>query len=329
MFDIPVVLFLFKRLDATKQILERLREVQPSKLYVICDQGRNDEEMLLVNGVRTLVDEEVDWPCEIIRDYATSNRGVYEQIGLGALRVFEKEEAAIFLEDDNLPETTFFSYCKQMLANYADDERIVWVCGTNYLGSSTPHDGSDIYFTKHLLPCGWASWASKFKKYYDKDFSLAERPGWERTLKTKYEDRRLYVQQIDSVKREIGRKKRGERYNSWDFHMAFSIRMNNLYGIAPSRNQITNIGVDEFSTHGSKTGDAMSDRFCGVPSYPMPEPCSVPDRVSTEMRFESAIGRVILYPLGVRARIWIKKKLGVPDGVGFKEWMRGVRRYEG
>ena len=40
-FDIPVVLFVFKREKAV-EVIKRLSEVKPSKLYILADQGRND-----------------------------------------------------------------------------------------------------------------------------------------------------------------------------------------------------------------------------------------------------------------------------------------------
>lgn len=322
MLDTPVVLIVFKRLDSTRMILERVRTVQPKKLYIISDQGRNDEEIALVKQVRDLIEDMVTWECELVKDYANENRGVYEQIGMGALRVFQTEERAIFLEDDNLPEVSFFSYCEQMLEAYKDENQILWVCGTNYFGITEAQDGSDIHFTQHLLPCGWASWANKFTKYYDKDLRLTEDPDWERKLRAAYRDKRLFVQQSDSVKREIKKKLTGERYHSWDFHMVFSVKMNGLLGIAPTRNQITNIGIDEHSIHGAKAGDEMTERFHNVPSYPMPSVCKIPDEIKIDSVFEKKTGEVILYPLGVRFRMRIKKILRVPDGMRFRDWLR-------
>ena len=37
--------------------------------------------------------------------------------------VFEKEEQAIILEDDCIPNLDFFRYCDEMLEKYKDDER--------------------------------------------------------------------------------------------------------------------------------------------------------------------------------------------------------------
>ena len=113
-FDMPVVLLLFKRYDAALRIIERLREAQVSKLYIMADEGRNDEEKALVREARQAVENAIDWDCQVIKNYAEKNRGVYGNIALGAKWVFEREACALFLEDDNLPEITFFSFCREM-----------------------------------------------------------------------------------------------------------------------------------------------------------------------------------------------------------------------
>ena len=43
-FNIPVVLFCFKRTDTTKRVLEAIRKVQPRKMYILADQGRTAQE---------------------------------------------------------------------------------------------------------------------------------------------------------------------------------------------------------------------------------------------------------------------------------------------
>lgn len=326
MFDVPVVLFLFKRKETLPRIFERLEQVRPSKIYLIADEGRNREERALASEVRSLAESLITWDCEVVRDYADSNRGVHSQIGMGAMRVFEQEETAIFLEDDNLPETTFFEYCREMLTRYWDDERILWVCGTNYLGKYG--DTSDYYITQHLLPCGWASWRRKYLRFYDWNLDLTERPNWKKTLRASYEDKRLYRQQLDSVEVEMFKKEHGERFHSWDYHMAFSLRMNNKYGIMPSFNQIKNIGVDEHSEHGgSSFNNVMTRRFCGMESYPLDLP--MPEKTFDEAidkKLETAIGRIILYPAKMRLPIEmkrpLKKILGVKPGQTFSQWRR-------
>lgn len=301
-FDIPVCLFMFQRKDTVLRIIERIAKVKPRKLYFMSDQGRNDQEKKRVEECRKAAEAAVTWECELIKDYAPENRGVFGNIGLGALRVFEKEESAVFLEDDNLPEESFFDYCREMLERYRKNDRVVWVCGTNYLGkySNATHDS--YMFTQHLLPCGWASWKNKFEKYYDAYFShfnenviLRMKPG--------YRNNPLFKQQLESMQREYSRMQEGQNFRSWDYQMCFSVRANDLLGISPAHNQIKNIGVDSLSEHGGVSfTDEMTRRFCGMGSYALEFPLKHPETVLIDPIYEKKIGSIILYPLSWRIR---------------------------
>lgn len=95
-FDIPIALFMFKRSDTLLKIIAVLSKIKPKKLYLLSDQGRNEEEIRIVEKTRNLIENAIDWDCEIIKNYASENRGVYENIGEGARWVFQQEKKAIF-----------------------------------------------------------------------------------------------------------------------------------------------------------------------------------------------------------------------------------------
>lgn len=41
-FNIPVVLFIFKRSDTVLRIINVLSKIQPQKIYLLSDEGRNE-----------------------------------------------------------------------------------------------------------------------------------------------------------------------------------------------------------------------------------------------------------------------------------------------
>ena len=108
--------------------------------------------------------------------------------------------------------------------------------------------------------------------------------------------------------------------------MAFSIRVNGLYGISPSVNQIKNIGVDEFSEHGGTSlKKTMTNRFCGMNSGNLIFPLKHPKSLMLDSVYEDKIGNIILLP--VRERIFkivasfIKPIIGLGKFDSFKEWI--------
>ncbi len=302
-FNIPVALIIFKRNKAV-EIVKRIAKVKPKKLYILADQGRNEQEKAQALECRRLVEQAIDWDCEVIKRYAEENVGVYENIAGGAKWVLEREESAIFLEDDNLPEESFFPFCEQMLERYKDDEKILWICGTNYLGEYKSPIGADYVFTKHMLPCGWASWSHKFAKFYNGDLSLCENPEIIKKVAKNYCNRKVYKQYRYSWMSEYNLMKAGKRPASWDYQMDFSIKAHDLLGICPCNNQIKNIGVDEFSEHGGRSfSNEMTRRFCGMNSYPINFPLNHPEKIQTDKLFEKKIGKIILYPFLMRCRL--------------------------
>lgn len=325
-FDIPVAVFIFKRLDTLKRVFSRLSEVRPRKLYLIADQGRTDAERNAAATVRKGVEELITWNCEVVRDYAEENRGVYGNIALGARRVFEHEPMAIFLEDDNLPSASFFPFCEEMLGRYRNINEVLWICGTNYLSEYDVADGASYVFTRQLMPCGWASWSDKFLGSYDFDLKKLGEDDRRRARMT-YSIRRLYLQQLFNVEYERAYKERTGRFYSWDYHMAWTLRTGGYYGIAPRVNLIQNIGVDDCSEHGGTSlALDMTNRFCSMAGYELSFPLRHPSSVEVDRRYERLIERKLLYPAkdysGVLVKLIAEHLFGFPPDLSLRQAIR-------
>lgn len=330
-FEIPVVLILFKRSESTLRIIERISQVKPKKMYLLADYGRSEQENKLVKACREAVESAINWDCQVIKHYAEENRGVYQNIGEGAKWVFEREPYAIFLEDDNLPEVSFFSYCKELLERYKDSQEVLWICGTNYLGRYEPMDGASYMFTKHLLPCGWASWSEKFLKYYDGEMKTFSPSKSKEILESAYENKKLFRHQFQLFEKTVYKLENDRKRASWDFQMAYSIRANNMYGISPKYNQIENIGVDGLSTHGGNSlKKTMTKRFCGMSSYALDFPLVHPKYIRCDDKYEEIIGNIILPPWTSRAMVQvafgIKYFLGIDRNESLTEYLKRKRK---
>lgn len=325
MFKIPVVIFLFKRADKSALIIDKLSAIQAEKIYLIGDGPRNEEEENLVKICRNTVEKHITWPCQIIKNYADSNRGVFENIAGGAKWVFEREETAIFLEDDNLPALSFFSFCEEMLHLYKGNQRILWICGSNYLIDYKFQGDASYWFTQNMLPCGWASWANKFNKYYQSDFQLWKDPIIRRKISRLKYSKALKAQEVSNWERELYRKAKNQKYISWDYQMSFSLRSQNLLGIIPKYNQIQNIGVDFDSIHGGNSmSNKMTSRFCENQIKDLEFPLIHPDKVDIDTKFEKALGRMITYPWTLRFKSFVINCLKMILGVNKYDSLRAT-----
>ncbi len=305
-FQVPIVLFLFKRPDKTVKIINQIAKVKPRTVYLLSDGGRSADEQREVEVCRQAVESAIDWNCTVFKKYADKNIGVYKNIAEGARWVFSREDRAIFLEDDNFPELTFFRFCNEILEKYQDDTRVLWVCGTNYLKECEPADGSSYVYTKNMMPCGWASWASKFNKFYDGELALWRNNYIRKKIKSEYLYKRLYSQDAYNLDYELDAYEKFGRFYSWDYQMAFTMRVHNLYAVMPRYNQIKNIGVDALSTHGGTSlENTMVERFCELPTKPMTFPLQHPKAFMIDNKIELAVAKLICDPnfFSVKARI--------------------------
>ena len=66
-FNVPIVLFSFIREDKILQIIERIKIINPSKIYLISDGGRNELEHKKVIDCRKKIEERIDWDGETTR----------------------------------------------------------------------------------------------------------------------------------------------------------------------------------------------------------------------------------------------------------------------
>ena len=328
-FNIPVVLFLFKRIDSLDRIFSVLRQIQAKKIYLLADGPRTELEAIQTSKARNYAVELVDWECELITDFAETNLGIKRRIGEGAMQIFAHEKEAIFLEDDNLPALSFFRYCKEMLDRYSDDEDVLWVCGTNYLEEYEPACGASYMFTQHMLPCGWASWGSKFKKYYDVNLDqLTDLTV--KNLEAKYSNRAVYRQDIDVFRKTKRLIDRGDPMASWDRQIGFSLRHYNKLGISPKYNQIRNIGADRFSTHGGNSlKKEMTNRFCELETRELSFPLVHPRKKSVNSEYDSLINKIILLPLRSRIAVSIgrcaKPLMGLHADDSLALWMKKIK----
>ena len=127
-FSTPILLLVFNRPEHTAALIDLLRNIRPSRVYVHADAAREQVsgESEKVMAVREMV-AKIDWQCNVQTLYRTENKGLRMGVS-GALNwFFEQESMGIILEDDCLPDPTFFPFCAQLLERYAENETIMHI----------------------------------------------------------------------------------------------------------------------------------------------------------------------------------------------------------
>ncbi len=171
---VPVAFFVCNRVEHTMRVLGKIRQVRPLHLLLVADGPKPDDpaDFEACKAVRHLLQEMIDWPCEVQIDFAEASLGKARRMASGLNWVFTQVTSAIILEDDALPSESFFFFCEEMLERYRDQEQVLAVGGSHRRHSMPSGDAS--YFFSHSIPAtGWATWRRAWKHY---DFSLAAWP---------------------------------------------------------------------------------------------------------------------------------------------------------
>jgi hypothetical protein len=165
-YNVPILLIAFNRADKLKLVINRVREIRPIRIFVFVDGPRpnNVKDADDIKLVKETIIRYIDWPCEVKTLFQKKNLGC----GFGpatAISWFFKEiEAGIILEDDCVPDKTFFTYVQELLVRYRDMERVMLISGSNHPGNIRPAQTS-YYFSKYVLIWGWASWRRAWKHF--------------------------------------------------------------------------------------------------------------------------------------------------------------------
>lgn len=232
-----VVLIIFNRPETTRRVFGAIRRRQPARLFVIADgprEGRESEERLVAET--RAATERVDWDCTAHRYYASDNQGLKQRISTGLSEVFKVVEEAVILEDDCIPDPTFFTYCSELLTRYRDDPSVMAVSGNNfqYGRRRTPHS---YYFSQFPHCWGWATW-SRAWELYD-----GEMWDWPRARVTRLIDRIFQEKTARRYWRNIFDACYCGEADSWAYPWTFACWLHGGLTAIPEVNLVHNIGV--------------------------------------------------------------------------------------
>jgi len=230
----PVVFIIFNRPDDAVKVFEQIALAQPRRLFVIADGPRNDDEAARCAATRAIIDR-VDWECDVRTNFSDSNMGCRRRIMSGLDWVFDQVDEVIILEDDCVPDQSFFPYCDAMLERYRDDTRFMMVCGTNYLKDKL--DIPETYtYSQFFAVWGWATWKRAWK-LYDRDMEFWPRYRDSGQLSGIYPSERVckwLTWMFDHI----------HQMDSWATPWTYTCMFNNALSIVPRVNLISNIGIE-------------------------------------------------------------------------------------
>jgi hypothetical protein len=240
----PVLLLIYNRAELARAVASEVRKASPERVYIAADGPRLDrtDDLLRCTEARRSV-LEVDWPCEVFTLFRDENLGCGVAVSTAIDWFFEHESEGVILEDDCLPDTTFFSFADELLEHYRDDERVMAISGngSHARGISRPES---YVFSRYNHVWGWASWRRAWKHY---DAAMHDWPelrdtAWLDSIGDNHKDFTRYWQRaFDSAY--------GQVVDTWDYQWTYSCWLQNGLTALPSKNLVKNIGFGDDSTH--------------------------------------------------------------------------------
>lgn len=156
--DLPILVLAFNRPIQTRALLERLRQIKPSQLFIAADGPRSNNSLDAgrCREVRDLF-RHIDWPCSVQRSFQDTNLGCRVAVETSLDWFFDHVECGVILEDDCIPQPSFFPYAQFLLDRYVDTHEVMMVAGSNLL-CSWSSTGESYHFSACGSIWGWATW---------------------------------------------------------------------------------------------------------------------------------------------------------------------------
>ena len=261
----PVLFLIFNRPEKALAVFDRIRDARPAKLFIAADGPRKIKlgEVALCKQTRKAILDLVDWPCELSTLFRDENLGCKLAVSSAISWFFEHVEEGIILEDDCLPDASFFKFSGELLEKFRFQDNVMMISGSNF---RPDQQSTDSYlFSRHTAIWGWASWRRAWRHY---DLAMAAWPDYR-------EHHRLENFLPSSIARR--RNKQFENAfrgncSTWDTQWLFACWNAGGVSVVPAVNLVVNI--DSAGTH-TKLYDPFIHQPSGVMTFPLQHPGAV------------------------------------------------------
>lgn len=242
-FATPILFLVFNRPETTSLVFEQIKKIKPKYLFVAADGARKQVvgEKEKCEQTRNIINT-IDWDCEVKTLFRTENLGCKIAVSSAITWFFNQVEYGIVLEDDCLPDLTFFPYCEELLCKYENDPEVMLIGGNNFHKKQLPILSS-YYFSNYSHIWGWASWKRAWLNYNldISDYREVFRDSYYNNFFKDVCEKKYWFKVFKNVA--------NGKINTWDYQWTYAIWKNRGISVTPAVNLIKNIGLEGNSTH--------------------------------------------------------------------------------
>lgn len=265
----PILIIAFNRVDTLEKVLSKCFTETHRRIYISVDGPRKyiPQEELKVNKVK-----------EVIRLFKGEFNGTvkvnYNEVNLGCKRgvvgainwFFENEKYGIILEDDCVPNQSFFQFADILLDKYENHESILHIGGTNPISDYCTKKES-YYFSNYNRIWGWATWKRAWINF---DVDNDPRINHHNLLLIK---KKLPAKIFENYMK-IWDDVYNDKIDTWDYQW-FLYRLTKGIAIIPNYNLITNIGFGEDATHTTNKKNKLANMKIESLDFPLIHPQNI------------------------------------------------------
>lgn len=242
----PLVIFVYNRLDHTRQTIEALAEntlAKESDLFIYSDAAKTEKGIPKVQETRQYIDyiasQSLFKSVNVIK--ANQNRGLAKSVIHGVTETINSYDKVIVVEDDLVTTPDFLTYMNKALEFYEKDQTIWSISGYSFKMKIPKSYAHEIFYSYRACSWGYATWADRWNtvdwdvKDYD-DFKI----------------NRAKRKQMNRGGRDMARMLDSQmegRIDSWAIRWCYEQSKQNKYTIYPVYSRVKNIGLDGSGTH--------------------------------------------------------------------------------
>ena len=270
---VPILLTFAGSPQQAGPLLKILRDVKPSNLYIAVGKSRpsSQGDTELFKGLRREI--EVDWTCQV-HWYAQYDGAEHGGLIDAATWFFSQVEEGIVVDEANLPDSSFFAFCTELLSYYRQKPQIFGISGKSFLAE--PNFAASYYFLRTLHSGAWASWRDRWSRV-----QVLSKSG---TKPSRINKSRIGVNEHRS---EAFAYSQSSGLATLDELVAQVMARHNLLGIHPTSNLVSR------SQFGDQGGDWNDASFLGQlfrPAQSIVFPISHPAFIEPAADFEAHLG---------------------------------------
>jgi hypothetical protein len=264
--EIPVILLIYKRPAHLRQVLNQVALVKPQTLLVIGDgpHPERPEEIPLVEQSRALI-KQLPWECHVVTAFSPLHLGLRKRVSSGLTWAFNQVDSGIVLEDDCVPDPSFFFYCQELLHRYEQDQRVMAISGNNFQ-KRIKRTNYSYYFSRYNHCWGWATWRRAWLQYDDDMVYWPE-------LKENYWLHNIFECDPQAARywEHIFDQMFNSQIDSWAYRWTYACWLQGGLTALPEVNLVSNIGLGSDATHTKSAKQTRNLRYQPI-EFPLRHP---------------------------------------------------------